>query len=319
MLGELATELGSIEDIWNMFERVPGKGSDYLCLPYWTRFNSEQRASDLRSSYSRAWRRAERQYDIAVVVTYTTDPAQHDSIADARDALMENKNRVNQWLKTDPESSDKASRPGYCPTNLSVLEFTDSGIPHLHVVYFGVRWLTTQAALSRYWGDRRGQGDVVYVRQLSKRGGEFVMPTDGLPDDPDAGGKRSARLYLGKSLRALSTVASMDPDDVADAASARRSGNPRDTDDALWKVALYWALECRFFSGSPELTHDNPDADGDDDADSTDDGDDDSDDTIWRYVGTARYDDIPAYIRDNARFIGSGTGPTPPSEVSGTG
>jgi hypothetical protein len=305
MLGELATELGSIEDVWNVFERVRGQESEYLCLPYWTRFNSEQRASDLQASYNRAWDRAERQYDNAVVVTYTTDPKRHDSIADARDTLMENKNRISQWLKTDPKSSDKASRPGYCPTNLSVLEFTDSGIPHLHVVYFGVRWLTTQAALSNYW-DRHGQGEVVDVRQLSKRGGEFVMPTDGLPDDPDAGGKRSARLYLGKSLRALSTVASMDPDEVADAVSARRSGNPRDTDDALWKVALYWALECRFFSGSPELTHDDPDGDN------TGDGDDLPHVTVWRYVGTARYDEIPGYIQDKGQFLSSMIDRPPP-------
>jgi hypothetical protein len=302
MLRELATELGSIEDVWNVFERVRGSGSEYLCLPYWTRFNSEQRAADLQASYNRAWDRAERQYDDAVVVTYTTDPKRHDSIADARDALMENKNRVSQWLKTDPKSSDKASRPGYCPTNLSVTEFTGSGIPHLHVVYFGVQWLTTQAALSNYW-DRHGQGEVVDVRQLSKRNGQFIMPTNGLPDDPDAGKKRSARLYLGKSLRSLSTVASMDPDDVMDTVSSQRSRDSRDTNDALWKVALYWALECRFFSGSPELTHDDPDGD--------DDGNDFPQITVWRYVGTAPYDDIPGYIREQARYLGRKRKPPP--------
>jgi len=310
MLGELGTELASVADTWNVFERVRGSGPEYLCLPYRNRFNSPSRASDLRASWRRAWRRARRQYDDAVVVTLTTDPKRHDSIADATDSLIENKNRLSSWLAYDPESGP--SRPGFRPSNLYVLEFTDSGIPHLHVVYFGVQWLTTQAALSRYWGDSRGQGDVVDVRRLSKRGGEFVMPTNALPDDPDANGKRTARSYLGKSLRSLSTVAGMDPEGVADAASAQRSGDQRDTDDALWKVALYWALERRFFGGSPELTHD--DVDGDDSGD----GNDLPHVTVWRYVGTARYDDIPGYIRENAWFIGPGIGPPPPSELSGT-
>jgi hypothetical protein len=130
------------------------------------------------------------------------------------------------------------------------------------------------------------------------------MPTDALPDDPDADGKRSARLYLGKALRSLSTVAGMDPDGVADAVSVRRSGDPRDTDDALWKVALYWALERRFFGGSPELTNDNPD--GNDDAESL------PHVRCYRYVGTARYNDLPGDIRDRAEFVLPGKGRPPP-------
>lgn len=121
------------------------------------------------------------------------------------------------------------------------------------------------------------------------------MPTDALPDDPDADGKRTARSYLGKSLRSLSTVAGMDPEGVADAASARRSRDPRDTDDALWKVALYWALERRFFGGSPELTNDDPD--GDNDADSL------PHVRCYRYVGTAQYIDLPSDIRRSAEFV----------------
>jgi hypothetical protein len=293
MLGELGTELASVADVWNVFERINdrGTGPEYLCLPYWNRFNSEQRASNLRASWRRAWRRARRQYDDAVVVTLTTDPKRHDNIADATDGLIENKNRLSSWLAYDLESGP--SRPGFRPSNLYVLEFTDSGIPHLHVVYFGVRWLTPQWNLVDYW-DERGQGRVVDVRRLSKRGEEFVMPTDALPDDPDADGKRTARSYLGKSLRSLSTVASMDPGGVVDAASARRSGDPRDADDALWKVALYWALERRFFSGSPELTNDDPDGD---DADSL------PQVRCYRYVGTAEYSDLPGYVRDRGLFL----------------
>lgn len=163
MLGELGTELASVVETWYIFERVRGSGPEYLCLPYRNRFNSPPRASNLQASWRRAWRRARRQYDDAVVVTLTTDPKRHDSIADATDTLIENKNRLSSWLAYDPESGP--SHPGFHPLNLYVLESTDSGIPHLHAVYFGVGWLTPQWNIADYW-DERGQGRVVDVRRL---------------------------------------------------------------------------------------------------------------------------------------------------------
>ncbi|QZA87616.1 hypothetical protein K0C01_07300 [Salinarchaeum sp. IM2453] len=261
VLSELAIERESVADVWNVFERVRGDGPEYLCVPFRNRFNSPGRVGDLRASWRRAWRRASRRYDDAVLVTLTTDPAMHDSIADATEALIENKNRLSSWLEYDPASGP--SRPGFRPTNLYVLEFTDSGLPHLHVVYFGVSWVTTQAALADYW-ERREQGRVVDVRRLLKRGGDFVIRTDDLPDDPDADGKRTARSYLAKSLRTLSAVTDTSPGDVDEASSTRRSGDVNDDAD-LWKPALYWATGKAFFDGSPELTTDDPDGDKDGD------------------------------------------------------
>lgn len=307
LLRELATERESVADTWQVFERIRGNGPEYLCLPYRNRFNSTDRAGDLLASWRRAWRRARGRYDDAVLVTLTTDPGMHDSIADATEALIENKNRLSSWLEYDPKSGP--SRPGFRPTNLSVLEFTDSGLPHLHVVYFGIRWVTTQGELADYW-EGRGQGRVVDVRQLSKRGGEFVMRTDDLPDDNTAG-KRTARAYLGKSIRTLLTIADMTPADVFDAATSRRAGDDRDdTPDDLWKLALYWALEKRFFSGSPELTTDGTDSD--DDADSV------PHVPRYRFVGVAQYNDLPGYVRSRARFVTPGhvdRGQPPPTEI----
>jgi len=133
MLGELA----SVADTWNVLEWVPGSGPEYLCLLYRNRLNSPSWASTFRrrggvrgdargvSTTTRCW-------------TLTTDPKRHDSIADATDSLIENKNRLSSWLACDPESG--SPRPGFRPSNLYALEFTDSGIPCLHVVYFGVQW-----------------------------------------------------------------------------------------------------------------------------------------------------------------------------------
>ncbi|PSP94603.1 hypothetical protein BRC91_05065 [Halobacteriales archaeon QS_4_62_28] len=142
---------------------------------------------------------------------------------------------------------------------------------------------------------RGGRGD---VRRLSKRGGDFVIRTDDADDD----GKRTARSYLAKSLRTLSVVADMSPGDVDDAASARRSGDVDNAD--LWKIALYWATGKAFFDGSPELT--------------TDDSDDKDGDTLphvlcYRFVGVARYNDLPGYVRRRTVFLKSSNVWKPPS------
>lgn len=129
------------------------------------------------------------------MVTLTTDPGRHDSILDAMDALLENKNRLSAWLSYDPENGP--SRPGYRPPNVYALEFTDSGLPHLHVAYFGVRWLVPQETLAEYWRDR-GQGEVVHVRQAAKRGDEFVLT------GKEDGRRPTVRRYFSKTLRAIS-------------------------------------------------------------------------------------------------------------------
>lgn len=308
LLQELATERESIDDVWNVFERVRGSGPEYLCVPYRTRFNSSDRAGVLRSSWERAWERTGDRYDDAVVVTLTTDPGMHDSIADATDALIENKNRLAGWLAYDPKSADRPSRPGYRPSNLYVLEFTDSGLPHLHVVFFGVPWVTTQAALADYW-ERRGQGRVVDVRRLSNRRGRWRWSGD----SPDDAAGRTPRDYLSKSIRALSTVADMTPGDLFDAAAVRRSGDPVDAAADLWKIALYWATGKRFFDGTDELTA--ADRDGDEDGHRL------PHVRRYRFVGACRYDDLPGYVRDRAAFLSTrdARGRPPPSTGADAG
>jgi hypothetical protein len=54
LLGELATELESIDGRYNIMERVRGSGPEYLLCPYKNPFNSQDRVADLRMSWSRA-------------------------------------------------------------------------------------------------------------------------------------------------------------------------------------------------------------------------------------------------------------------------
>lgn len=294
LLGELGTELASIEDRVAVMERVRGSGPDYLLAPYETRFNSPSRVMESRERFGEAFDRATERFEEAVVVTLTTDPGRHDSILDATDALLENKNRLSAWLSYDPENGP--SRPGYRPPNLYALEFTDSGLPHLHVAYFGVRWLTTQAALSDYWS-RRGQGEVVHVRQAAKRGGEFVLTGE------RDGRRPTVRRYFSKTLRDLSTLAGLSPEEVEERAAETRDGEGGN----LWKLALAWASGKRLWDGSPSFTSED-DTEGD--------GEKDVRDLPhiprYRFVGVSNYGDLPGYVRRNGRVLSRGRGPPQP-------
>ena len=121
-----------------------------------------------------------------------------------------------------------------------MLEWTDSGLPHLHILLFGVDWVASQEALSNYWGQK--QGRIVDVRRVWKRDDRWLIR--------DGDSRVSARQYLGESMRLLCDLASMDPADVRDVVDQRRVGN---RSGELWKLALYWASGKQFWDGTPEL------------------------------------------------------------------
>ena len=293
LLGHLATELDSIADRWNLFERVRGSGPEYLAVPYTTRFNSIGKASDVRDGFTAALDRAAGKHDSAALVSVTTDPKLHDSALDAVNTLLETKNRFMSWLDYEP-TGDAPERPGFRPDNLYVLEWTDSGLPHLHILLFGVNWVASQEALSNYWGKK--QGRIVDVRPVRKRNDQWLIR--------DSGSQVSARQYLGESMQMLCDVASMDPGDVRDAADQIRNG---DRSGDLWKLALYWVSGKQFWDGTPGLKE--PET-GENDLPHI---------TCYRFVGTAEYNHIPAYVRNRARFCTGNEGLPPPDPAGSRG
>ncbi len=317
---ELWTELESISDVVKVLERVRGSGPEYLFLPYKTRFNAADRARALKRKYDMAWDRATARYETAVAVTLTTDPARHDSIAGATDALLENFRRLHgDFLTYDPEGGP--SRPGRRLDYISTLEFTDSGLPHLHVVFFGVPWLCPHATLKQYWSVDCEQGNIVYLQRLHQRNGRWVPERRRIADggktasgtktadyDPAAG--RDTRTYFGKQITTLVEVAETDTSngltDADDCAKQVPAGRRESRD--YWKLALYWALGKQFWSGSQNLTTD------------------DSDDaepklphvTCYRFLGVAKYGNLPAHVRMAGRLL-TGTPPDDRLNRSGGG
>lgn len=108
----------------------------------------------------------------------------------------------------------------------------------------------------------------------------------------------------GESMRLLCDLASIDPADVWDAADQIRAG---DRSDDLWKLALYWASGKQFWNGTPWLK----------DSQTPDEGLPHI--TQYRYIGTARYDQIPAHIRQRTTFFTGNRGMPPPDAAISSG
>jgi hypothetical protein len=270
LLQELGTELRSIDHKFNLLKHRDR--GDYKPVPYQTRFNDVSRAESVLNGFQEAVSRATERYDVGTFLTLTVDPKRFDSHADATDALFNNKDRLMAWLSTD-------SRLGYRPVNISVLEFMDKGMPHLHICLFGVTSseLPSQDTVRQYWDERRNVGSQVHLKDIRRRNRDdrFLLRDTSDGDTTDV----ELQDYLTDAMYDLIRVAGSNPDDLFGRAS---EGDVSE----LWKQALYWYTERRYWSGSPSLT---------------DDGNADDFDGLphvpeWEYVGTFRASDIPARI-----------------------
>lgn len=273
ILREQATELANIDDKWTIFERIDR--AEYLLLKYTNRFNDVGRAEDILDGLNFALNAAAREYSNAVVLTVTVDPKRFDSHSAAVESITENKGRLMDWLAYQVAPGTERDMP----ENMSVLEFQENGLPHYHIVLFGCSWLTSQEQLSAKWSDL-GVGSVVDARVAGSRNGSFIMHNDD-------GVTRTLKDYLGKSARELVELAGMSPAELQE--------QVENGDIHMWRQALYWATGKQYYSCSPDLKKSN---DGDDVEDEQ------GDVTIWEFVGVARYEDIPAHVRQQGSFGG---------------
>lgn len=235
LVGAFAAKRAGTDDRFHAFEDSFNPG-EHLLVPFSTRFNSARRVSDLRRRWETAWERAGVSYDSAVMVTLTTDPARYESIEAAVEGLLMDVERLRSWLAYDPASGP--SRPGVRLPSIVVPQPTERGVPHVHVVFFGVPWVTTHAALRGYWDGGRGRGSIVWVDRLSSRGrggrwrwastastASSLSAAAEARAHPEAAVRgRSPRAYLAEGVEALATSAATDVAKVQAAAAALRAG-----------------------------------------------------------------------------------------------
>ena len=339
LVGSFAAKRAATEDRFHAFEDSFNPG-EHLLVPYVTRFNSPQRVAETRERYNEAWDQAAVQFGSALVATLTTDPARYPSIEAAVEGLLDDVNALKDWLAYVPSTGP--SRPGFRPPSLVVPQPTERGVPHVHVVFFGVNWLTTHASLRGFWDGKRGRGSVVWLDRLVSRGPNgrwrWATSTEAREHPTTEIMGRSPRAYLAAGVDALAASASVSAAKVKETANVLRAvgdkhvtepligsegaqgllsantpargpatneGNSEALERAqgLWMAAWFWAPELQVMTVSPSLRA-APTGETCGRA-SAPDG------TIlpadapprWRYVGTAQYDEFPASIRATARVV----------------
>jgi len=283
--------------------------------PYKTRFTDDGRRDRMFARLQDSLDWGAKHAETAVFCTLTTDPKNFDTLYEAIMAINKNFHALNQYMARDPSTKADTRKPGVsswtgpdCGTTgrpresleyVKVLEFTERGYPHLHVLYFdpprresdGMPWLIDKAELSHYWDkdteSRPGQGRIVdtyplvYRDDLDDLDAEFNDDSgfvswyrygdhdhsqewvesqakhhqeDGQIDfdgDDDNPMQKTAGSYIGKYLskmyEQLLQLESLDGDDFQ---------YDDGSDAPLWKLALYWATERRFWSPSRQIERD---------------------------------------------------------------
>lgn len=296
LVGAFAAKRQATEDRYRCYEDTFTEESTFV--PLRDRFNSSRRVAETRQRLHTAFEIAAEDYDVASIVTLTTDPARFSSQKEATDPLLDDVNRLKDWLARSPQTGPP--RVGHRPPTIVVPEFTKRGVPHVHLVMFGVGWVADHGELSRYWGWKRyrDRGENVWIDRIHCRDGRWRWGqlTDEREHSEIRG--RTPKEYLSEGVDALAASAALGAEDVQSVAESLRAGkDPADLEygEELVDVALYWATNLRVFTCSPSLKasekNDYCRARAPDGTPLPRDAP-----PRWDYVGTARIDEFPAHI-----------------------
>ena len=313
-------------------EEPAAHGPDYLNLKYKTRFNDSGRVNKQFSIMNRALEGAADTHETAAYGTLTTKPDKFDSLWDSITAINKNWNRFMSWISTD-------SRLGYRPEYVKVLEFQDSGNPHLHFIIFldqpndgSMPWLVDKSDMDDYWAKWQGGfvndlQPLVYEDQLhdgySSDAGWVKWDSDGdhggLLDksrqSSENDGYQTAGEYLGKYLSAtFGAIKELgDPENETFEVTNEADEEGRYADKAdPWKIALYWASRRKIKTISRSLRQ-QIEIEEDDDV---------GDELLtliramnYEVIGAFTLDKIPAHIRREMRSAEDALGKTDDEEA----
>jgi len=237
----------------------------FFCyVPYRHRFSG----NEIVQRFDEVFNRASKKYRMGVWVTLTTDPKvySNDSYLSYRYKIVKALNRFLSWLRK------RFGRISY----ICVIEFTDSGLIHFHVVIFGLGRIEDYRVFTKRlvnWGF----GRVNYLYQIVNINNEWKPRKVVRIDYCDGGGipkefsivsriglKNYLKKYISKSLRSIRYINSIlsasnsSLDFIYSVSQTElKDGTSRNGLDTLkngvWKLALYWALRLRFFSYSKNI------------------------------------------------------------------
>ncbi len=129
------------------------KEDKVLVLDYKTRFDKEYIKNILK-------RLEQVRIKEGVFLTLTIDPSKFNSLKAAYKSLRKGQVKIKAYI---------ANRVGKIST-ISVLEFTEEGIPHLHLIFLGVKFLRPFKELQKAWQKYTG-AIFINVKQIYERFG----------------------------------------------------------------------------------------------------------------------------------------------------
>lgn len=189
-----------------LFDRGPG--TNLMKLPCRTRFTDKGRKVHNIRQFDQGWKRANLLYQRGVFTTLTTDISLHKSLWHANRHLARAFNRylsllvsrkkrlIEKHYDTEDElTGEKIKRLKY----IAAYEFQENGLIHLHVVFFGIRYLASIDQISKDW-QQCGQGRIVHAYGIHRDGDRWQWSRE---KPSDAEGKSPTdylRKYLEKAL-----------------------------------------------------------------------------------------------------------------------
>ena len=169
-------------------------------------------------------------YKVGVFLTLTMDPKRYSSLYDACRRVSVAWNRFMSYLR-----KLYSFRPSY----VAVLEFQDSGNPHLHVVLFGIDRIMDHYKLTEYL-KRIGFGEIHYEYQIVNNSGSWVWKN---PRKSPKCTTNSVKDYLLKYIGKV----------FYGSYGGGSSTNSAAIDISDMKISMYFATDKRFFTHSRDL------------------------------------------------------------------
>lgn len=169
----------------------PSNGID-ISIPYKTRFTNTGRQADILTSFSQVWDFASSRHLQAVFLTLTAKPVFNLSLFKSNQMTHEAGKKFIKKIKyAFPDIKDY----------IKVNEFQLNGRLHLHIVIFGINWLSTRKHLIKLWTSCAVNcGHVLFIRGLTrtKDGWQWVRaaPSDSQGMNPHD----YLKTYLQKGL-----------------------------------------------------------------------------------------------------------------------
>jgi hypothetical protein len=273
-LREFESYRDSITGTLSIFEHRL-RDNQHLAIPNTTRFTDSTDASKSQIRFNEALDTARENFAQATVMSLTIDPKRHESHAEATEAAREAKQKLLSRLSYQCDS----------PTQMTITDFQkETGLLHYHIVLFGVSIVSesqnkpgnptiSESQVREYWDSEYNIGSQISLDRAwnCDRREKWLLHQD---DDSTV----SLQYYLGKRIRELGDLGGLDPGKV-----------PLD----YYRHALFWVYGLRYVSCSDSLKETNEDESQ-------------LPDTLeWDYIGTCRYEQIPAHIRENMILVGT--------------